>query len=762
MTNRVPTMLNFVAVVLAMIGVTAHSRAADPIQPITFVIKMPSPEKHLAEVEMTVPTGKRATIELMMATWSPGFYRIENYASRVQSLTAKSTDGKALQVEQPQRNRWQVQTSGAPVVVVSYQLKCEGRSVTTNWVGEDYAILNGPATFITLVEQTRRPHDVRVELPANWKQSVTGMDAAPDGAANHFRAADFDTLADSPIIAGNPTTAEFTVAGTKHVVAGIGQAGAWDPKRTVNELKKIVSENHRMWGFLPFKRYVFMLAFRPGGGGLEHLNSTLVTTSATGFQTPKGNLSWLAFASHEYFHAYNVKRLRPVELGPFDYEKEARTSGMWVSEGLTNYYGDLVVTRAGLDGPQDFLARLSSQIKKLQNAPGRLVQTLEQSSLDVWTSSFSGIGSTDKTVSYYVKGPVVGFLLDARIRKATNGAKSLDDLMKLAYKRYSGERGFTADQFRQCAEDVAGVELKETFRKWLATTEELDYAEALAWFGLRFAPGEGDQKTWRLESHPDATESQKKRMQSWLSAAQQEPAKKDDEPIVTAIPDDVVKRYRLDTDFYKKHIDYKGFSILSSAKVSDAGLLEARYLIDRLLGDRPDILAAMIKSGCRFMVMAPTEMTTDVPEQRSWEKEYWDKRARGMGGKLSSCGEENLLNLKGDRYNRENILIHEFNHAIHQQGLRAVDPTFDGRLRETYKKAMAKELWKDTYSATNHSEYWAEGVQAYFDCMRPQYGANTREKLEKYDPDLFKLVDEVYKQSKFRYVRYDQRPGIKK
>src|SRR5205823_2276567 len=134
-----------------------------------------------------------------------------------------------------------------------------------------------------------------------------------------------------------------------------------------------------------------------------------------------------------------------------------------------------------------------------------------------------------------------------------------------------------------------------------------------------------------------------------------------------------------------------------------------------------------------------------------------DKRARGLGGKLSSCGEENLLNLKGDRYRQENILIHEFNHAIHQQGLRGVDPTFDGRLRKTYQAAMARGLWKGTYPATDPSEYWAEGAQAYFDCMRPQFGATTREKLEKYDAGLYKLVDEVYRQSKFRYVRYDRR-----
>jgi alpha-glucosidase len=244
------------------------------------------------------------------------------------------------------------------------------------------------------------------------------------------------------------------------------------------------------------------------------------------------------------------------------------------------------------------------------------------------------------------------------------------------------------------------------------------------------------------------------------SAFQAKAESKDEAPKVTDIPESIAKNFKLDSEFYKKHLDYKGFSIMSSAKVSDNGLLEARYLIDKLLGEREDILKAMIKSGCRFMVMAPTEMTTDVPEQRHMKndpKTNWDQRARGLGGKLSSCGEENLLNLKGDRYKQENILIHEFSHAIHNFGLRAVDPTFDKRLRDAYKKAMDKELWKGTYVATNHSEYWAEGVQAYFDCMRPQFGANTREKLEKYDAGLYELVDEVFKKSNYRYVRYDQR-----
>ncbi len=235
-------------------------------------------------------------------------------------------------------------------------------------------------------------------------------------------------------------------------------------------------------------------------------------------------------------------------------------------------------------------------------------------------------------------------------------------------------------------------------------------------------------------------------------------------PKVTVVPMALRESAKLDL-FYQKYLDYKGYPILSSAKVSDAALLEARFLISQMLADREDILKALIKSKCRFTVMAPTEMTTDVPEQRHMKndpKMDWDKRARGLGGKITSCGEENLLNLKGDRYRAENILVHEFAHCIHNFGLRYVDPTFDGRLRKTYARALDKGLWKDTYAATNAGEYWAECVQSYFDCNNPpnkgvHNDINTRAKLAKYDPEVFELIDEVFKQSKWRYIRYDQR-----
>lgn len=236
---------------------------------------------------------------------------------------------------------------------------------------------------------------------------------------------------------------------------------------------------------------------------------------------------------------------------------------------------------------------------------------------------------------------------------------------------------------------------------------------------------------------------------------------------VSDVPKELRDALKLDP-FYKKYLDCKGFPILTSVKVSDEGILEANHLICQMLANRDDIHKAMAKNRVRFVIMAPTEMTTDVPEQRHMKndpKTNWDTRARGFGGRITSCGEENLLNLRGDRYRNENILIHEFSHAIHRYGIGSIDNKFDGRLRDNYKKALDKGLWKDTYAATNHSEYWAEGVQSYYDCNNPpnkgvHNDINTREKLEKYDPDLFALIDESFAKNKYRYVRYDKRPKL--
>jgi predicted metalloprotease with PDZ domain len=400
-----------------------------------------------------------------------------------------------------------------------YRLACDRRSVTANWVAPDLVVLNGAAAFMTYVEPDRRrvPHEVRLELPPGCKGSATAMPAAPGGRPHHYRAEDYDTLVDSPIVAGALSIHEFDVQGSRHLLVDAGEVGQWDGERAARKLEKMVTEARRFWGFLPFRRYVFLNVFGRGAGGLEHKDSTLLTAGTGRAGREPGSVRWLSFVSHEYFHAFNVKRLRPVELGPFDYEHPPTTRSLWISEGLTTYFGDLIIARGGLATPQDHLSALSSHIGQLQNSRGRLVQSLEEASLDVWNSGTSGVGRDTATkLSYYVKGPVVGFLLDARIRRATGNRRSLDDVMRLAYRRYSGERGFTPEEFRATAEEVAGVDLKDWFRKALSSTEELDYREALDWFGLQFAPAEDPAKAWNLEVRADATDDQKAHFRSWV------------------------------------------------------------------------------------------------------------------------------------------------------------------------------------------------------------------------------------------------------
>src|SRR4051812_40592635 len=197
------------------------------------------------------------------------------------------------------------------------------------------------------------------------------------------------------------------------------------------------------------------------GGGLEHKNSTVIMTSRWTTRTRRAYLSWLDTASHEFFHAWNVKRLRPVELGPFNYERENETRSLWIAEGVTEYYGALNLHRAGLSSREEYLAEVSTNIDELQTTPGRLTQSAAQASYDAWIKYYRpDENSANTSISYYTKGAVLGFLLDARIRKATDGAKSLDDVMRLAYQRFAGARGYTPEEFRGVAEQVAGTSLK--------------------------------------------------------------------------------------------------------------------------------------------------------------------------------------------------------------------------------------------------------------------------------------------------------------
>jgi predicted metalloprotease with PDZ domain len=497
MTRRRAFVFLRILVVHACIACANVSYAQTP-EPIRYTLSFPAPLTHYVEVEATFPSDAQAYIDLMMPVWTPGSYLVREYARNVEALTATDSNHSPLVVQKTRKNRWRVQTNGAKSVAVHYRVYAHEMSVRTNWVDDEFALLNGAPTFITLAAGLNRPHEVRLVLPAAWGRSISPM---PGGSApNSFRAPDYDTLVDSPIVAGNPAVYEFTVAGKRHYLVDVGEGGVWDGKGAVQDLAKIVRQTTEFWRVVPYDSYYFFNIIGGIGGGLEHKNSTVLNPRRESTTTRADYLGWLSTASHEFFHAWNVKRLRPIELGPFDYENEVYTRSLWFVEGVTDYYADLQSRRAGVSTPEEHLASLSAEIANLQTTPGRFVQPAEQASYDAWIKYYRpDENSVNTSVSYYTKGLVIGFLLDAKIRHLTNDARSLDDLMRLMYQRYSGATGFTPEDLRRSAAEIAGVSNGPELRRWfvqaLETTEDLDYKEALDWYGLQFSPPPDHPKT---------------------------------------------------------------------------------------------------------------------------------------------------------------------------------------------------------------------------------------------------------------------------
>jgi predicted metalloprotease with PDZ domain len=478
----------------------AHAQPRMSTEPITYTLRFPAPETHYVEVEASVPAGQPA-IDLMMAVWTPGSYLVREYERHVEQVAAKGPDGAALVVTKTQKNRWRIEAKGAPRVTVTYRVYGREMSVRTNWIESRFALLNGAPTFLTLVEKgAARPHDVTLALPGAWKTSVTSL-APVAGDAHHYRAASYDELVDSPILLGNPTVHRFEVDGKPHVLANEGEAGVFDGQRAAADLAKIVAEAGHFWGGLPYERYAFINILSETSGGLEHKNSTVLMASRWATSTRRPYLSWLTLAAHEHFHAWNVKRLRPIELGPFDYERENPTTSLWIAEGFTAYYEHVLVRRAGLMSDQELIDGVGADIRELQTTPGRLTQPVATASADAWIKYYRPDENSPNTaISYYTKGAVIAFVLDAKIRQATGGGKSLDDVMRLAYSRYSGAKGFTEADFKAVVREIAGRDFGPWWTSVLQTTDELSYDDALDWLGLRFKPIDpspnGPGKTW--------------------------------------------------------------------------------------------------------------------------------------------------------------------------------------------------------------------------------------------------------------------------
>jgi predicted metalloprotease with PDZ domain len=459
---------------------------------INYMISMSKPWTHLLEVEMHVKWSRMPEkTEIKMPVWTPGSYLVREYARHVQDFAVKDGAGRELTWQKTNKNTWQIDTKGIKEIVATYRVYSNELTVRTNELNDEHGFWNNAALLMFPAGQLSAPSTVTVNPYSKWK-IATGLPSVA-GAPNTFRAPNFDVLYDSPFEVSDFKEISFDVHGKTHRVVMSGE-GNYDLKKIAADVAKITEEGYKIFGEFPYDDYTFIVNLR-GGGGLEHLNSTALQWNRFGFKPETRYKQFLSLVAHEYFHLWNVKRIRPDALGPFDYENENYTKLLWVAEGGTAYYESLLLRRAGLITDKELLDARASTIEQLQTRPGRFETSLEEASFDAWIKYYrQDENAINNQISYYDKGEVVNMMLDVTIRTASGGAKSLDDVLRYLYNEfYKKNRNYTPADFQKAAELAAGRSLDDFFSKYVRGEADIDYDGILNGIGLQLAASEPDK-----------------------------------------------------------------------------------------------------------------------------------------------------------------------------------------------------------------------------------------------------------------------------
>jgi len=494
---------------------------AQSVKPdLLYTVSMPQPNSHRFHMELMVSGMSQDTLLFKMPNWMPGYYQLMHYADNVENFTVQGAKGEIIPVNKINGNTWSVTGNKDKSLILSYDVVTKRQFVTNSFLDSTHAYIVPANNFLYIDGMLDASVSIKIDkqLLPQWN-IATGLEMF-SGEPDEFTAPDFDILYDSPFLIGNlEELTSFKVKGIDHRFIGY-KLGDFDHELFISNLKKVVEAAIAIFDDIPYKKYTF-IAIGPGRGGIEHLNNTTISFDGNGIKTKEDMNRMMNFIGHEYFHNYNVKRIRPFELGPFDYDKENKTTQLWVSEGLSVYYEYIIVKRAGLVDEQTLFADFEGNINAVENNPGRLLQSLSQSSYNTWNDG--PFGKRGETISYYDKGPVVGLLLDFAIRNATQNKKSLDDVMRLAYWQYykKFQRGFTDAEFQEACESIAGIALTKEF-EYIYTTKELDYNKYLNYAGLEItqeAITENQKKTVKFKIHrlENPNPLQSAILKSWLS-----------------------------------------------------------------------------------------------------------------------------------------------------------------------------------------------------------------------------------------------------
>jgi predicted metalloprotease with PDZ domain len=454
---------------------------------IYYQVAMPHPTAHLFEVTLQVKGWQESVLDLKMPVWTPGSYLVREYAKQVQELTAVASQKNLPLVSQKiSKNHWVIETTNITEITVFYRVFANELSVRTNHLDATHAYFNGAALFFFIPGLEKQSVMIEIIPPQQDWRVTTTLPMVP-GEINTFKAKDFDTLVDSPFEIGTQQIYDFQVLGKPHQLAIWGK-GNVNPQKIIEDTTKIIEIEASLYGGLPYERYLFLLHLSSNGfGGLEHKDCCSLIYSRFGFRAKDKYNRFLQLVAHEFFHLWNVKRIRPKALEAFDYERENFTQSLWFSEGTTSYYDLLIPLRAKIYDSTTFLDNLSKEITRFLTTPGRKIQAVTEASFDAWIKLYRRDSNSDNSqISYYLKGELISLLLDLLIRERHQNQRSLDNVMRQMWEDFGkAEVGFTPQQLQSVIESVAAMDLGDFFERYVEGTEELPFDRYLEPFGLQ-------------------------------------------------------------------------------------------------------------------------------------------------------------------------------------------------------------------------------------------------------------------------------------
>lgn len=454
-------------------------------QKVHYTLGMSKPQSHYFEVEMDLEGFKEKVLEVKMPVWAPGSYLVREFSKNVNLVKAFDENGKTISVKKTSKNTWSISKGKASKVKVKYEVYSFELSVRTSFLDLTHGFVSGSGVFMYVNGHKDRSGTLEVIPYKDFNQVTTAMTRYQKHGFN-YSFASYDELADSPIEIGTQEVFSFTAAGVDHTVAMYGP-GNYNIEVLQKDMARIVESATGVFGQNPNKNYVFIIHnVVDGQGGLEHTSSTTLSVNRWTY-SGSAYIGFLSLVAHEYFHLWNVKRIRPIELGPFNYDEENYTSLLWVMEGFTSYYDELLLLRAGYYDPNEYLSKLENTINYVEGSVGSRVQPLAHSSYDAWIKAYRpNENSSNTTMTYYSRGAVMAALFDMMIISHSKGEQGLDHFLQALYDKFyiKQKRGFTEDEFRAELERFTGKSMKEFFEKYIHGTEIPPYNEIFREIGF--------------------------------------------------------------------------------------------------------------------------------------------------------------------------------------------------------------------------------------------------------------------------------------